>query len=162
MTSFLPSVASLPVPISTVCSKRKKAALLRLGERKTVKKYVLGVSFPPRRRHLFCRNATTLWGNATPCFKEKHYICTMKSIIELLAKEEQAILIVALFLLIYVVIMINVMVREYRTYLDDYPMYHFSLGDFIRRGRFYICLILGVVFITFVCLVVSLMAISIQ
>ena len=32
MTSFLPSVASLPVPISTVCSKRKKAALLRLGE----------------------------------------------------------------------------------------------------------------------------------
>lgn len=52
----------------------------------------------------------------------------MKSIIELLAKEEQAILIVALFLLIYVGIMINVMVREYRTYLDDYPMYHFSLG----------------------------------
>ena len=38
----------------------------------------------------------------------------------------------------------------------------FSLGDFIRRGRFYICLILGVVFITFVCLVVSLMPISIQ
>ena len=61
----------------------------------------------------------------------------MKSIIELLAKEEQAILIVALFLLIYVGIMISVMVREYRTYLDDYPMYHFSLGDFIRRGRFY-------------------------
>ena len=90
------------------------------------------------------------------------YICTMKSIIESLAKEEQAILIVALFLLIYVVIMINVMVREYRTYLDDHPMYHFSLGDFIRRGRFYICLILGVVFITFVGLVVSLMAISIQ
>ena len=43
----------------------------------------------------------------------------MKSIIESLAKDEQAILIVALFLLIYVVIMINVMVREYRTYLDD-------------------------------------------
>ena len=86
----------------------------------------------------------------------------MKSIIELLAKEEQAILIVALFLLIYVGTMINVMVREYRTYLDDYPMCHFSLGDFIRRGRFYICLILGVVFITFVCLVVSLMAISIM
>ena len=83
----------------------------------------------------------------------------MKSIIESLAKEEQAILIVALFLLIYVGIMINVMVREYRTYLDDYPMCHFSLGDFIRRGRFYICLILGVVFITFVCLAVSLMAI---
>ena len=102
-----------------------------------------------------------MWGNATPCFKEKHYICTMKSIIESLAKEEQAILIVALFLLIYVVIMINVMV-EYRTYLDDYPMCHFSLGDFIRKGRFYICLILGVVFITFVGLVVSLMAISIQ
>ena len=61
----------------------------------------------------------------------------MKSIIESFAKEEQAILIVALFLLIYVGIMINVMVREYRTYLDDYPMYHFSLGDFIRRGRFY-------------------------
>ena len=46
----------------------------------------------------------------------------MKSIIESLAKEEQAILIVALFLLIYVGIMINVMVREYRAYLDDYPM----------------------------------------
>lgn len=86
----------------------------------------------------------------------------MKSIIDSFDKEEQAILIVALFLLIYVGIMINVMVREYRTYLDDHPMYHFSLGDFIMRGRFYICLILGVVFITFVCLVVSLMAISIQ
>lgn len=86
----------------------------------------------------------------------------MKSIIDSFDKEEQAILIVALFLLIYVGIMINVMVREYRTYLDDHPMYHFSLGDFIRRGRFYICLTLGVVFITFVCLVVSLMAISIQ
>ena len=57
----------------------------------------------------------------------------MKSIIESFAKEEQAILIVALFLLLYVGIMINVMVREYRTYLDDYPRYHFSLGDFIRR-----------------------------
>lgn len=86
----------------------------------------------------------------------------MKSIIDSFDKEEQAILIVALFLLIYVGIMINVMVREYRTYLDDHPMYHFSLDDFIMRGRFYICLTLGVVFITFVCLVVSLMAISIQ
>lgn len=38
----------------------------------------------------------------------------MKSIIDSFAKEEQAILIVALFLLIYVGIMINVMVREYR------------------------------------------------
>lgn len=47
-----------------------------------------------------------MWGNATPSFKEKHYLCTMKSIIESLAKEEQAILIVALFLLIYVGIMI--------------------------------------------------------
>ena len=86
----------------------------------------------------------------------------MKSIIESLAKEEQAILLVALFLLIYVGIMINVMVREYRTYLDDHPMYHFSLGDFLMRWRLYICLILGVVFIKFVCLLVSLMAISIE
>ena len=86
----------------------------------------------------------------------------MKSIIDSLAKEEQAILIVALLLLIYVGIMINVMVRDYRTYLDDYPRYQFRLGDFIRRGRFYICLNLGVVIITFVGLVVSLMAISIM
>ena len=126
------------------------------------KKYVLGVSFPHEGDTFFVGMRHHCGGNATPCFKEKHYICTMKSIIESLAKEEQAILIVALFLLIYVGIMINVMVREYRTYLDDYPMCHFSLGDFIRRGRFYICLILGVVFITFVCLVVSLMPISIQ
>lgn len=47
-----------------------------------------------------------MWGNATPSFKEKHYFCTMKSIIDSFAKEEQAILIVALFLLIYVGIMI--------------------------------------------------------
>ena len=46
MTSFLLSAASLHVPISIVCSKRKKAALLRLGEKETVKKYVLGVAFP--------------------------------------------------------------------------------------------------------------------
>lgn len=134
--------------------KEKEGCSPTAWREKTVKKYVLGVAFPT--------NATPMWGNATPCFKEKHYLCTMKSIIDSFAKEEQAILIVALFLLIYVGIMINVMVRKYRTYLDDYPMYHFSLGDFIRRGRFYICLILGVVFITFVCLVVSLMAISIQ
>lgn len=45
-----------------------------------IKKYVLGVSFPHEGDTFFCRNATPLWGNATPCFKEKHYICTMKSI----------------------------------------------------------------------------------
>ena len=46
-----------------------------------IKKYVTRcLPSPNEGRHLFCRNATPLWGNATPCFKEKHYICTMKSI----------------------------------------------------------------------------------
>ena len=48
MIWFLPSAASLPAPISTVCSKRKKAVLLRLGERKTVKECIIGVHLPTK------------------------------------------------------------------------------------------------------------------
>ena len=84
----------------------------------------------------------------------------MKSLIKLFAKDEHAILIVALFLFVYLSIMAHVMVREYRTYLEDHPKAHFALGDFICRERFYIYLILCVVFVTLVGLVVSLLAIS--
>ncbi len=45
-TSFLPNVASLHAPISIAYSKIKNDAPQLSGERKTVKKYVLGVYFP--------------------------------------------------------------------------------------------------------------------
>lgn len=44
------------------------------------KKYVLGVSFPHEGDTFFVGMRHHCGGNATPCFKEKHYICTMKSI----------------------------------------------------------------------------------
>lgn len=43
-------------------------------------KYVLGVSFPHEGDTFFVGMRHHCGGNATPCFKEKHYICTMKSI----------------------------------------------------------------------------------
>ncbi len=44
------------------------------------KKYVLGVSFPQEGDTFFVGMRHHCGGNVTPCFKEKHYICTMKSI----------------------------------------------------------------------------------
>lgn len=59
-----------------------------------MKKYVKkGVAFLGMR-HLFDRNATPNQRNATPFFKKKHYICTMKEILETMPMIELALIII--------------------------------------------------------------------
>ena len=59
-----------------------------------MKKYVKkGVAFVGMR-HLFLRNATPIQRNATPFLKKKHYICTMKEILETMPRIELALIII--------------------------------------------------------------------
>ena len=59
-----------------------------------MKKYVKkGVAFIGMR-HLFLRNATPIHRNATPFLKKKHYICTMKEILETMPRIELALIII--------------------------------------------------------------------
>ena len=123
-----------------------------------MKKYVKkGVAFVGMR-HLFHRNATPKQRNATPFLKKKHYICTMKNIIEAFMKEEQAIFIMALCLLLFAIVMSYAMVQDYRIYLDENYKARYSFCDFIKRGRFYIYLFLGLTFVIILGFIVYIMA----
>ena len=62
----------------------------------------------------------------------------MGNMIETLTKEEQAIFIVALFLLLFAIVMSYAMVQDYRIYLDENYKARYSFCDFIKRERFYI------------------------
>ena len=73
-------------------------------------------------------------------------------------KEEQAILIVALFLLLFAIVMGYAMVQDYRIYLDENYKARYSFCDFIKRGRYYIYLFLGFSFVAFLGIIVYLMA----
>ena len=123
-----------------------------------MKKYVKkGVAFVGMR-HLFDRNATPKQRNATPCFKKKHYLCTMENIIQTFTKEEQAIFIMALCLLLFAIVMGYAMVQDYRIYLDENYKARYSFCDFIKRERFYIYLFLGLTFVIILGFTVYLMA----
>ena len=50
-------------------------------------------------------------------FRKKYYICTMENMIETFTKEEQAIFIVALCLLLFAIVMSYAMVQDYRILL---------------------------------------------
>lgn len=63
-------------------------------------------------------------------------------------KEEQAIFIVALFLLIFALVMSYAMVHDYRIYLDENYKARYSFCDFIKRERFYIYLLFASIFIS--------------
>lgn len=67
----------------------------------------------------------------------------MGNMIETLTKEEQAIFIVALCLLLFAIVMSYAMVQDYRIYLDENYKARYSFCDFIKRERFYIYLFLG-------------------
>jgi len=82
----------------------------------------------------------------------------MENMIETLMKEEQAILIVALFLLLFAIVMGYAMVQDYRIYLDENYKARYSFCDFIKRGRYYIYLFLGFSFVAFLGIIVYLMA----
>ena len=55
----------------------------------------------------------------------------MKNMIETFMKEEQAILIVALCLLLFAIVMSYAMVQDYRIYLDENYKARYSFCDFI-------------------------------
>ena len=112
-----------------------------------MKKYVKkGVAFIGMR-HLFHRNATPIQRNATPFLKEKHYICTMKEILETMPRIELALIIIGVFVLILGIILGYAMIHEYRIYLDDHYKARYSFRDFIKRERFYIYLFFASIFI---------------
>ena len=82
----------------------------------------------------------------------------MENIIQTFTKEEQAIFFVALFLLLFAIVMGYAMVQDYRIYLDDHYKARYSFCDFIKRGRRYIYLFLGFSFVAFLGIIVYLMA----
>lgn len=82
----------------------------------------------------------------------------MGNMIETLTKEEQAIFIVALCLLLFAIVMSYAMVQDYRIYLDENYKARYSFCDFIKRGRYYIYLFLGFSFVAFLGIIVYLMA----
>ena len=71
----------------------------------------------------------------------------MENMIETFMKEEQAIFIVALCLLLFAIVMGYAMVQDYRIYLDENYKARYSFRDFIKRERFYIFLLLAFIFI---------------
>ena len=82
----------------------------------------------------------------------------MENMIETFMKEEQAILIVALCLLLFALVMSYAMVQDYRIYLDENYKARYSFCDFIKRGRYYIYLFLGLTFVIILGFIVYLMA----
>ena len=73
-------------------------------------------------------------------------------------KEEQAIFIVALCLLLLAIVMGYAMVQDYRIYLDENYKARYSFCDFIKRERFYIYLFLGLTFVVILGITVYIMA----
>ena len=82
----------------------------------------------------------------------------MENIILTFTKEELAIFFVALFLLLFAIVMTYAMVQDYRIYLDENYKARYSFCDFIKRGRRYIYLFLGFSFVAFLGLVLYLVA----
>ena len=82
----------------------------------------------------------------------------MGNMIETLTKEEQAIFIVALFLLLFAIVMSYAMVQDYRIYLDENYKARHSFCDFIKRERYYIYLFLGLTFVIILGFIVYIMA----
>ena len=74
------------------------------------------------------------------------------------AKEKQTIFIVALFLLLFAIVMSYAMVQDYRIYIDENYKARYSFCDFIKRGRYYIYLFLGLTFVIIMEFTVYIMA----
>ena len=82
----------------------------------------------------------------------------MENTILIFTKDEQAILIVALFLLLFAIVMSYAMVQDYRIYLDENYKARYSFCDFIKRERYYIYLFLGLTFVIILGYIVYIMA----
>ena len=99
-------------------------------------------------QHLFGRNATPEQGKATPFLDEKHYICTMKEMLETMPRIELALIIIGVSVLILGIILGYAMIHEYRMYLENHWKARYSFRDFIKRERFYIFLLLAFILIS--------------
>ena len=73
-------------------------------------------------------------------------------------KEEQAIFIVALCLLLLAIVMGYAMVQDYRIYLDENYKARYSFCDFIKRERYYIYLFLVLTIVIILGMTVYIMA----
>ena len=105
-----------------------------------MKKYVKkGVAFVGMR-HLFHRNST-------PFLKKKHYICTMKEILETIPRIELALIIVGMAALMLGIIFVYAMIHEYRMYLEEHRKARITFRDFFKQEQFYIFLFLVSIFI---------------
>ena len=82
----------------------------------------------------------------------------MENTILIFTKDEQAIFIVALCLLLFAIVMSYAMVQDYRIYLDENYKARYSFCDFIKRGRYYIYLFLGLTFVIILGYIVYIMA----
>ena len=82
----------------------------------------------------------------------------MENIIETFTREEQAMFIVALFLLLFAIVMGYAMVQDYRIYLDENYKARYSFCDFIERERYYIYLFLGLTFVVVLGITIYIMA----
>ena len=119
-----------------------------------MKKYVKkGVAFLGMR-HLFLRNATPIQRNATPIqrnatpfLKKKHYICTMKEILETMPRIELALIIIGTAALMLGIIFVYAMIHEYRMYLEEHRKARITFRDFFKQEQFYIFLFLVSIFI---------------
>ena len=83
----------------------------------------------------------------------------MENIIQTFTKEELAIFIVALCLLLFAIVMGYAMVQDYRIYLDENYKARYSFCDFIKRERYYIYLFLGLTFVIILEITVYLTAV---
>ena len=99
-------------------------------------------------QHLFGRKATPEHRNATPFLDEKHYICTMKEMLETMPRIELALIIIGVSVLILGIILGYAMIHEYRMYLENHWKARYSFRDFIKRERFYIFLLLAFILIS--------------
>ena len=109
-------------------------------------------------QHLFGRKATPEQGKATPFWDEKHYICTMKEMLENMPRIELALIIIGVSVLILGIILGYAMIHEYRIYLENHCKARYSFCDFIKRERFYIYLFLGLTFVVILGITVYIMA----
>ena len=82
----------------------------------------------------------------------------MENIVETFMKDEQAIFIVALCLLLLAIVMGYAMVQDYRIYLDENYKARYSFCDFIKRERYYIYLFLVLTFVIILGFIVYIMA----
>lgn len=79
--------------------------------------------------------------------KEKHYICTMKEILETMPRIELALIIIGVFALMLGIIFVYAMIHKYRMYLEEHRKARISFRDFFKQEQFYIFLFLVSIFI---------------